>query len=94
MIKRQLVATDSKGFHAGPCSHFAALASAFSSDIVVKHGSMVADGKSINNLITLDATGENITITLLVSGNDENCASEALCALIEEMLSGNQQDSQ
>jgi phosphocarrier protein len=70
------------GMHARPAMAFVDTANSFSSDIKVRHGRHVVDGKSIMQLMTLAAT-QGTELELSAEGEDANAALEALRDLID-----------
>ena len=70
------------GLHARPSASFVQTASRFRSEIKVEKDGLVADGKSILDLMMLAAAQGN-QITLKVDGEDAEAALEALGNLIE-----------
>ena len=70
------------GLHARPSASFVQTASRFRSNIKVEKDGLVADGKSILDLMML-AAAQGTQITLKVDGEDDQAALEALGDLIE-----------
>lgn len=70
------------GLHARPSASFVQTASRFRSEIKVEKDGLVADGKSILDLMMLAAAQGN-QITLKVDGEDAQAALDALGDLIE-----------
>ncbi|MDD9369858.1 MAG: phosphoenolpyruvate--protein phosphotransferase [Acidimicrobiales bacterium] len=71
-----------QGLHARPATELVDVAKGFASDIRVRHGDRIANGKSLGSLLTLGA-GSGATVTLLAKGDDEDAALEALRAAVE-----------
>jgi phosphocarrier protein FPr len=70
------------GLHARPATEFVELAKAFTSDIRVRHGDRVANGKSLASLLSIGA-GSGAALTLLARGGDQDAALAALRAGVE-----------
>jgi phosphocarrier protein len=81
MIRSEAVIVNTLGLHARAAARFVQLASRYSSRILVEHGAVTADGKSILGLLALlGRTGSRLTIT--AEGADEREAVRALCELV------------
>ena len=77
------------GLHARPAADFVRLANTFTSEIHLKKGRRVANGKSIMGILTLAAAaGSRVTVT--AAGAD---ADEAVRVLSEFLLSGDEEPS-
>ena len=75
----------SSGLHARPAALFVDVAKGFASDVRVRHGERVANGKSLGSLLTLGAeAGANLTI--LARGADQEAALRALREAVEAGL--------
>ncbi|TKB24699.1 phosphoenolpyruvate--protein phosphotransferase [Desulfopila sp. IMCC35006] len=72
------------GLHARPATAFVELAKQFKASVHVRHKESVADGKSLVSLLKLGA-GENASLRIMVSGEDED---EALKAIEAAVLAG------
>ena len=70
-----------RGLHARAAARFATLSSGFQSRIVVKHGSLSANGKSIMSLMML-AAPLGSTLHIQAHGNDAQTALTTLENLI------------
>ena len=70
------------GLHARPATEFVELAKGFTSDIRVRLGDRVANGKSLASLLSVGA-GSGAAITLLARGDDQDAALTALREAIE-----------
>ena len=79
IAKQTVTIVHPQGLHARPAALFVQHAKAFMSQIVVKKGRKVVDGKSIMGLLTL-AAGPGSRIAIVVDGPD---AEEALAQLVE-----------
>jgi multiphosphoryl transfer protein len=73
------------GLHARPATVFVNLAKQFESDIRVRHGSEVANGKSLVSLLKLGIES-GTTIHLTAQGNDASEALQALKAAVDSGL--------
>jgi phosphocarrier protein len=81
-IEREFAVCNELGLHARPAGQFAALASRFSSEIVVGRGDEWVDGRSVLSLLSLAAVrGSNLRIR--ATGPDAAEAVEALGSLLE-----------
>ena len=83
MISRELLIENKLGLHARAASKFVAVAKEFSSDITVKSPHATANGKSIMNVMLLQA-GIGSTITIEVTGEDELAAADAITRLVAD----------
>ena len=79
LIHRTVTVIHRQGLHARPAALFVQLAKRFTSEITVKRGRKVVDGKSIMGLLTL-AARQGARISIIAEGPD---AVEALDRLIE-----------
>ena len=70
------------GLHARPATTFVDVAKGFASDVRVRCGDKVANGKSLAALLTLGAERDAV-ITLLARGDDQDEALAALVAAVE-----------
>ena len=82
MLERTVTITNEKGMHARPAALFVQTASQFESDVFLTRGDLEINGKSIMGVLMLAAeTGSSLT--LRVSGADEDQVMDQLIALIE-----------
>ncbi|MES1987113.1 MAG: HPr family phosphocarrier protein, partial [Pseudomonadota bacterium] len=65
------------GLHARPATAFVEIAKQFQSEVRVRHGTKIANGKSLVSLLKLGAN-KRVTIRIMVSGSDEDSALKAL----------------
>ena len=72
------------GLHARPATWFVDVAKQFNSDVRVRHGDRVANGKSVASLLSLGA-GAGASVTVLAGGDDQGAA---LAALMEAVQAG------
>ena len=82
MLKKEVTIRKKSGLQARPAALFVQEASRFSSEVFIEKGTKKVNAKSIMGLMSL-ALGHNTTLTLLVDGNDEAEAIEALSTFIE-----------
>jgi phosphotransferase system HPr (HPr) family protein len=71
------------GLHTRPAAHFTEIAQRFASEVKVEYKDFVAEGKSIIDLLKLNAA-EGSILFIYIEGND---AREAMSALLEFMAS-------
>lgn len=81
------VVTNPQGIHARPCALLAQSCVNFSSIVTVKANGKSADGRNVLELLKLGAK-EGDTLTIEISGSDEERASEALNAVINSEFGG------
>ncbi|GAC1464931.1 MAG: hypothetical protein NVSMB9_04070 [Isosphaeraceae bacterium] len=79
--RRDVEITNEYGLHLGPAGKFVKLAALFQSEIRVRHGSKVINGKSILDL-TLLAAECGSRLSLEAEGPDAEAAVEALAQLV------------
>ena len=82
---RDIVVSNSMGLHARPAMQFVDLANQFSSTVTVKKAApepVVADGKSVMQMIILEAT-EGTPLTIEADGEDAEQAVVKLAELFE-----------
>jgi len=82
MIQIELTIKNSRGLHTRSAAKLVDLAKHFSSNIELIFQDRAVDCKSIMGLITLGAQKNNI-VKLVVDGEDEAVASEAITKLIQ-----------
>ena len=83
VIRGEAVIVNTLGLHARAAAAFVRHASRYESGILVEHGTVTADGKSILGLLALlGRTGTCLTIS--ADGPDEAEAVRALCALVAD----------
>ena len=83
MIEEVLKIINKHGLHARPAAQFVKIAGRFKSDIEVIKDGLEVSGKSIMGIMML-AAEPGSEITLLVEGDDEKEAFEALNELISQ----------
>ncbi|MBI4342147.1 MAG: HPr family phosphocarrier protein [Candidatus Omnitrophica bacterium] len=84
-LKRTVTVIHRQGLHARPAALFVQLAKQFTSQVTVKKGRKIVDGKSIMGLLTL-AAGPNARIAIVVDGPDAAEALEQLAQLVTTPL--------
>ncbi len=83
MIEEVLTIINKHGLHARPAAQFVKIAGRFKSDIKVIKDGLEVNGKSIMGIMML-AAEPGSEITLLIEGEDEKEAFEALNDLISQ----------
>ena len=83
MIQESLKIINRHGLHARPAAQFVKIAGRFKSDIKVIKDGLEVNGKSIMGIMML-AAEPGSEITLLIKGEDERQAFEALNELISQ----------
>lgn len=82
MIQRELTIINRLGMHARAAARFVSLASRYDSEIELEKGNRRVNGKSIMGVMML-AASRGSTVRLLIDGEDEESAMDALTDLIE-----------
>ncbi|MFP3393320.1 HPr family phosphocarrier protein [Brevibacillus sp. SIMBA_040] len=82
MIETKVTVINELGLHARPAAQFVEKAKAYRSSITIKKDTSTANGKSILGIMGL-GIGKGTTITIQVSGEDEQKASQELKELVE-----------
>ncbi len=77
-----LVVQNPTGLHARPATTFVGIAKEFQSEVRVRHGDRVADGKSLASLLKLGVEGGS-AIRIMAQGPDEATALQALGAAVQ-----------
>ena len=85
MNSRSVEIFNQRGLHARASAAFARTAQAYESEITVKRASMVADGKSIMDLLML-AASKGLEVEIVAEGPDEDEALNALCELVTNLF--------
>ena len=83
MVRREVEICNRLGLHARAAARFVHTASRFRSQIQIERNGQTVDGKSILGLLLLAAT-QGSTLLIEATGDDENEAADALCALVAE----------
>jgi len=81
-IRKKIVVKNKQGLHARPAALFVQIANKFDSNIVVRKGSLSANGKSIMGILMLEI-GPGTEIWIEAEGED---AEEAITALEKIVL--------
>lgn len=84
-LRRTVTIVHAQGLHARPAATFVQLAKRFRSQVTVKKGRKIVDGKSIMGILTL-AAGRGARVSLVVEGSDAEEALEHLSRLLTEPL--------
>ena len=77
----EVVIVNRQGLHARPVMRFVDLASQFASQVRVKKGNTVVDGKNPMEMMLLEGS-QGSQMELLIDGPDARNAVEALAALV------------
>lgn len=83
MIKQRIKIINELGLHARAASRLVQTAQQFSSKIQLSNGEIEANGKNIMSVLLLAASCDSV-IDLLINGDDESDALEALTRLIND----------
>jgi phosphocarrier protein len=83
MIEREVTIRNRAGLHTRPASMLVKTASQFDSDVYLRRDNYEINGKSVIGVMTL-AAEKGATLTLLVEGDDELEAADALTELFED----------
>ena len=90
---KTVVINNTTGLHLRPAGLFAKLASTFDAQIEIVKGDRRANGKSILDIITLDAEGGS-EICIEASGSDAEASLAALAELVEHGFATEEQTEQ
>jgi len=83
MIEKEVLIRNKLGLHARAAVKFVNLANRYSASVKVIKDATEIDGKSILGILTLAAV-EGSSVSLRISGKDEDEAMRALTALIKD----------
>ncbi|PSQ86964.1 MAG: HPr family phosphocarrier protein [Bacteroidetes bacterium QH_2_63_10] len=83
MIEREVTIRNRAGLHTRPASKIVRTASQFDSEIFLRRDNYEINGKSVIGVMTL-AAEQGATLTLVVDGDDEEKAADALTDLFED----------
>lgn len=83
MVVRKVQIINKLGLHARAASQFVSMASRFASHVQVTKEQQVVNGKSIMGILML-AASKGSELELMVEGDDENEAINALDALVAD----------
>jgi phosphotransferase system enzyme I (PtsI) len=78
----EVVLPTENGLHARPATKFVEVASRYASEITVAKDSMVVDGKSVIEILTL-AAEQGTRLVITAEGEDAGEAVETLAKLVE-----------
>jgi phosphocarrier protein len=81
-VEIEVTISNAQGLHARPVMRFVDLASQFDSNIKIRKGKKVVDGKSPMEMMLLEAT-HGTRLHLVADGHDAQAAITALCGLID-----------
>jgi phosphocarrier protein len=81
LIKQPITIINKLGLHARAAAKFVTLASKFSSEIQLERGTRSVNGKSIMAVMLL-AASKGTELNIIITGDDEQEAADALTALI------------
>ncbi|HEY5610595.1 MAG TPA: HPr family phosphocarrier protein [Thermoanaerobaculia bacterium] len=82
MVEKEIEIKNKLGLHARAAAKLVHTAARFSSDVKVRKGGEIVDGKSILGILLL-AAGQGTHITVSASGEDEGEALQSIEKLIE-----------
>lgn len=83
MIEREVTVRNRAGLHTRPASMLVQTASEYDSDIYLRRDKYEINGKSVIGVMTL-AAEQGATLTLVVDGDDEAQAANAIADLFED----------
>jgi len=83
MIEREVTVRNRAGLHTRPASMLVRTASQFDADIFLRRDGYEINGKSVIGVMTL-AAEQGATLTLLVEGQDEQEAADAVAELFDD----------
>jgi len=83
MVEREVTVRNRAGLHTRPASMLVRTASQFESEIFLRRDNYEINGKSVIGVMTL-AAEQGATLDLIVEGEDENEAAEAIAELFED----------
>jgi phosphocarrier protein len=85
MITQDYLITAAEGLHARPATNLIRLAKQFKSSTSLKKGDKTVKLNSMLNILSLALKGGD-TVTLIVDGEDETAAAEAMAVFFKEEL--------
>lgn len=83
MIERELTIRNRAGLHTRPASTLVKTASQFEAEVYLRRDKYEINGKSVIGVMTL-AAEQGASLTLVVDGDDEEEAADAITELFEE----------
>lgn len=82
MIRKEVIIANKSGLHARPASQFVQTANKFKSSIYVEKNDKRLNGKSILSILSGCIT-QGTKVCLVIEGQDESLAEDALVGLIK-----------
>lgn len=83
MVSKKVTVTSETGLHARPAVTLVNLIKNYQSNIKIIHGAITANGKSMINLLTLNAT-KGAQLTVECEGTDEVEALDTTCQFLSQ----------
>lgn len=83
MIEREVTVRNRAGIHTRPASMLVKTASQFDSEVFLRRDNYEINGKSVIGVMTL-AAEQGATLDLIVEGDDEEEAADAIAGLFED----------
>lgn len=87
VVKKKIVIKNKQGLHARPAALFVQMANKFDSEISVRKGTSVANGKSIMGILMLEI-GPGTAVWIEASGSDAQKAIEFLEKVVLDNYNG------
>ncbi len=85
MIERNVTIQNPEGLHARPAGVFVKVASQFRSTVKLRSGESLQNAKSIMSLMSMGLKS-GAQVTLVIEGEDEALAADALAGLIDRQF--------
>jgi len=83
MIEQEVTVRNRAGLHTRPASMLVRTASKFEADVLIRRDGYEINGKSVIGVMTL-AAEQGATLTLVLDGEDEGAARDALVELFDD----------
>lgn len=83
MIEREVTVRNRAGIHTRPASMLVKTASQFDAEVFLRRDNYEINGKSVIGVMTL-AAEQGATLDLIVEGDDEEEAADAIAGLFED----------
>lgn len=83
MIEREVTVRNRAGLHTRPASMLVRTASQFEAEVFLRRDNYEINGKSVIGVMTL-AAEQGATLDLIVEGEDEEAAADAIADLFED----------
>lgn len=83
MVEREVTVRNRAGLHTRPASMLVRTAAQFDAEVFLRRDNYEINGKSVIGVMTL-AAEQGSTLTLVVEGEDEDEATEAIVELFED----------